>query len=95
MILCTCFILFIRYDALQLLAQELADVSMKLEISKWVTRITYFSTKGTSVLGVLCNFDLLHHLTKRGSITGTVFTYDSYFFRSFRLITSNGTECKY
>lgn len=41
------------------------------------SRFPYLSTEAASVLGVLGDFDLLHHLTQGSTITGTVFTGDS------------------
>lgn len=37
----------------------------------------YLSTERASVLAVLGDFDLLHHLTQGSTITGTIFTGDS------------------
>lgn len=46
---------------------------------------THLSTEGAGVLGVLGDFDLLHHLTQRGSVTGTIFTDDSDLLRALGL----------
>lgn len=45
----------------------------------------YLSTEGAGVLGVLGDFDLLHHLTQGGTIAGTIFTNDSNLLRALGL----------
>ncbi len=43
--------------------------------------VTYLSAESAGVLGMLADFNLLHLLTQRGTVTGTVFAHDSYLRR--------------
>lgn len=38
---------------------------------------SHLATEGAGILGMLANLNLLHHLPKRSSISGTIFTHNS------------------
>lgn len=50
--------------------------------------VSYLAAEGAGILGVLRDFDLLDHLTQRGTITGTVLSDDS------DLLSALGLESK-
>lgn len=45
-----------------------------------------FATEGASILGVLADFNFLHHFPEGGAITGPVFTDDADLLRAFSLL---------
>lgn len=50
---------------------------------------TYFSTEDTCVLGMLCDFHLLNHFSKWGTIASTILSCNSNLLGSFRLERQN------
>lgn len=53
---------------------------------------TYLSAESASVLAVLGDFDLLHHLTQRSTITGTILSDDSDLLGALGLEGSGGIQ---
>lgn len=47
---------------------------------------SYFATEGASVLGVLTDFNFLHHFPEGSTITGPVFAHDSDLLGAFGLL---------
>ena len=59
--------------------------SFKMWIYRALSFYPYLPTKVAGVLSVLRDFYLLYHLSKRGSIAGTIFAHYSDLLRSFGL----------
>ena len=51
-----------------------------------VQRPSYFATEGAGILGVLADFNFLHHFPEGGTITGPVFAHDSDLLGAFSLL---------
>ena len=49
----------------------------KIRGQEWVGRDGHLSAESAGVLSVLADFNLLHLLTQRGTVTGTVLAHDS------------------
>ena len=45
-----------------------------------------FATEGAGILGVLADFNFLHHFSEGGTITGPVLAHDSDLLGAFRLL---------
>lgn len=57
-------------------------------LSLRVQRPSYFATEGAGILGVLADFNFLHHFPEEGTIMGPVFAHDSDLLGAFHHVNA-------